>query len=39
MKAIEAKDILKAIPSQLQLAHKHPFTRGKLPVLLVNVKR
>ena len=33
MKAIEAKYVLKAIPCQLQLAHKHPLTRGKLTLL------
>jgi hypothetical protein len=33
MKAMEAKDVMKAITSQLQLAHKHPHTSGKLTLL------
>ena len=33
MKAMAAKDVWKAIPSKIQLAYKHPLTRGKLTLL------
>ena len=33
MKTRAANDVWKAIRNQLQLAHKHPLTKGKLTLL------